>query len=44
MAAPRRVMTKIVRMIESKVNTKARARRICSVWGSSATMRGITSD
>ena len=32
-------MTKIVRIIDRRVNTKARARRMCSVWGSSATMR-----
>ena len=44
MAAPRRVMTKIVIIIERRVKTKARARSMCSVWGSSATMRGITSD
>ena len=39
MAAPRRVMTKIVVRMERRVKTKAKAKRMSSVWGSSATGR-----
>ena len=39
MAAPRRVMTKMVMRIERRVKTKAKARRMSSVWGSSAAKR-----